>query len=170
MKLLFALLLLCFAIAFSTQSCQKDSTPPKTDTLIVTHVDTLVHIDTLHHSDTIYVKKPTSIFGLWIGTYDITKGPQTGMSGFYYSYELHTDSSIQMTSTGSDGLTYYGNGTWSLHNTSFSAHILTTNLSNNGIWETVQAAYDSVNSKLSGIATQDLYSNYQANFVLEKVP
>ena len=163
MRFFIVLLSFCFLILFSTQSCQKDNDPPVTDTLIISH------IDTLFHSDTVYVKQPASIFGLWIGTYDVTKGPETGKKGFYYSFELHTDNTIQVVSTGSDGLTYYGNGTWSLQATSFSAHITTTNLSNSGVKQTVTGTYDSLHNMLSGIIIDDNYTNYEASFNLEKV-
>ncbi|MDQ2753186.1 MAG: hypothetical protein M3R72_09205, partial [Bacteroidota bacterium] len=103
MRFVFALLILCFVIAISTQSCQKDNTPPRTDTLVVNHLDTVVHLDTLYHSDTVYVKNPTSILGLWIGTYSVTAGPTIGNQNLYYSYELHKDNTIQMLGTGGLG-------------------------------------------------------------------
>ena len=163
MRFVLVLLFFCSVIMFSTQSCQKDNDSPVTDTLVISHTDTLFD------SDTVYIKDPSSIFGLWIGTYDITKGPEAGMTGFYYSYELHTDSTIQMTGTGSDGLTSYGNGTWSLRNTTFTAHITTTNLSNAGVKQTVTATYDSTNYKLIGIVTDDYVPIYEASFKMEKV-
>lgn len=171
MRFVFALLILCFVIAISTQSCQKDNTPPRTDTLVVNHLDTLVHLDTLYHSDTIYVKNPSSIIGLWIGTYSVVAGPVTGNQNLYYSYELHNDNTIQMVGTGGLGQTNYGSGTWSLSGTNFSAHIVTTNLNDAGTAETVTGTYDSTNYKLSGIVTQDgvMTSVYKASFSLDKV-
>lgn len=163
MKIVLSLFSFCFLILFSTQSCQKDVSPPLTDTLIISH------IDTLYHSDTVYVKDPASIFGLWIGTYDVTKGADAGTKGLYYSFELHTDSTMQKTGVGADGMTYYANGNWSLKGTSFSAHIINTNLINAGVPQTITGTYDSTNSKLSGIVTDDLYSDYQEVYALEKV-
>lgn len=163
MKFILVLLFFCSVIMFSTQSCQKDNDPPVTDTLVISHTDTLFH------SDTVYIKEPSSIFGLWIGTYDITRGPEAGRTGFYYSYELHTDSTIQIVSTGTDGLTYYGSGTWTLQNTSFEAHTTATNLSNTGVVQTIKGTYDSVQNKLSGVVTDDYVPIYGASFDLEKV-
>ncbi len=151
MKLAFTLLSLCFLIAFTNQSCQKEHTPPRTDT--------------------VYVKNPKTILGLWIGTYSVTQGPVTGNQNVYYSYELHKDSTIQMVGTGGLGQTNYALGTWSLSGVNFSAHILTTNLSDAGTEETVTGTYDSTNYKLSGIITQDGVKNsiYEASFSLDKV-
>lgn len=163
MRFILALLTFCSLILFSTQSCQKDTDPPVTDTLIISHTDTLFH------SDTVYVKEPLSILGLWIGTYDVTKGTDAGRKDFYYSFELHTDSTIQVISTGDDGMTYYGIGSWKLKSTSFSAHITTTNLSTAGVPQTITATYDSAHNKLTGIVTDDNYSDYEASFNLEKV-
>jgi hypothetical protein len=118
----------------------------------------------------VYVTQPTSIFGLWIGTYDVTGGSDAGVSDMYYSFELHKDNTIQVTGLGGDGLTYYGNGTWNLHNgTAFSAHITTTNLIQTGVSQTVVGTYDSTNNKLSGTVTNDNGYFYKASFKMEKV-
>ena len=163
MRFLLVLSSFCFLILFSTQSCQKDNDPPFTDTLVISHTDTLFH------SDTVYIKEPTSIFGLWVGTYDVTTGPVAGNQDLYYSYELHTDSTIQMVGLAGGGVTNYGNGTWHLQGTVFSAHIVTINLSDAGTAQTVTGTYDSTTSKLSGIVKNDGTAAYEASFVLEKV-
>lgn len=151
MKLILALLSFCFVISFSTQSCQKDNTTPRTDT--------------------IYIKSPTSILGLWIGTYSVTVGPVKNNQNLYYSYELHEDSTIQVVGTGGLGQTNYASGTWSLSGTNFSAHIVTTNLNDAGTAQTVVGIYDSTKSKLSGMVTDDGISSstYNVNFSLDKV-
>jgi len=163
MKLLFSLVTLCLLAAFS-QSCTKDVPVWVTDTLVIHHVDTLYNIDT------VYIAQPNSIYGLWIGTYDVTDGPGAGTKDWYYSYELHKDGTIQMVGTGGQGQTNYGSGTWSLQNgTDFSAHITTTNLSDAGTAQTITGTYDSTNNKLSGTVTNDKGVYYKATFEMEKV-
>jgi len=163
MKLFFSIFILCLLSLFS-QSCTKDVPVPVTDTLV------LHHIDTLYNVDTIYIAQPSSIYGLWVGHYDITIGPDAGSTNIYYSYELHTDHTIQMVGAGADGLTYYGTGTWSLNGTAFSAHIVTTNLGVAGTAQTVAGTYDSTNNKLSGTVTNDdVRYPFKANFDMEKV-
>ena len=169
MKLLLSLFTLALLATFS-QSCTKDVPVPVTDTLVINHVDTLYNIDTLYNKDTLYVTQPTSIYGLWIGTYNITIGPAAGVTNLYYSYELHKDNTIQMTGEGADGMTYYGSGTWSLSGTAFTAHIITTNLSQNGVPQTVSGTYDSVTNHLSGIlSNDDIRYPFQANYEMEEV-
>lgn len=120
--------------------------------------------------DTIYVVQPASIFGLWVGTYNIVEGPDAGEEGFHYSFDLHTDHVIQMTSIGADGLTGYAVGNWNLQNdTAFSAHITTVNLAYRGTPQTVTATYDSLHRRLSGTVTNDI-NQFKATFSLEKVP
>lgn len=163
MKVLLSLLTLSLILFFS-QSCTKEVPVPVTDTLVLHHVDTLYNIDTL------YIAQPTSITGLWVGTYDVTSGTDAGKKDFYYSFELHKDSTIQVIGLGGDGMTYYGIGTWSLQNgTAFSAHVTTTNLVHTGIPQTIVGTYDSKGSKLTGIITNDYGDDYQASFELEKV-
>jgi len=163
MKLLLSLLALILLLTFS-QSCTKDVPVPVTDTLVINHVDTLYNIDTL------YVTQPTSIYGLWIGTYDVTGGPDAGLKNFYYSYELHKDGTLQMVGTGGQGQTNYGLGTWSLKDgINFSAHLTTTNLSDAGTAQTITGIYDSTTNKLSGTVSNDSGAFYQATFKMEKV-
>jgi hypothetical protein len=170
MKLLLSLLTLCLLLEFSQSSCTKEVAVPYTDTLVLSHVDTLFNKDTLYNKDTIYIAQPTSIYGLWIGNYDITVGQEAGRKDIHYSYELHKDQTIQMTGAGADGMTYYASGTWSLNGTAFWAHIITTNLSAAGTPQTVTGTYDSTNNKLSGIVSNDdARYPFQASFDMEKV-
>jgi hypothetical protein len=158
MKFILSISALCLLLVAS-QSCTKEVPGiPVTDTLVLNHVDTL------------YITQPTSITGLWVGTYDVTSGTDAGKKDFYYSFELHNDSTIQVIGLGGDGMTYYGIGTWSLQNgTAFSAHVTTTNLVHTGISQTIIGTYDSTGSKLTGTTTNDYDADYQASFELEKV-
>ena len=164
MKLFLSIVTFCLLLVF-TQSCTKEVPgKPVTDTLVINHVDTLYNIDTL------YIAQPTSILGLWVGTYDVVSGADAGKTDFYYSFELHKDNTIQVTGLGGDGMTYYGIGTWSLkQGTAFSAHVTTTNLVHTGVPQTIIGTYDSTSNKLSGTVTNDYDTYYKASFELEKV-
>jgi hypothetical protein len=164
MKVLSSVLALCLLLEFSQSSCTKEVPVPYTDTMVLSHMDTLYNIDTL------YITQPSSIYGLWIGHYNTTSGPDAGRTNLYYSYELHKDYTMQMTGVGADGMSYYGIGTWSLKGPKFSGHITTTNLGVTGTQQTIYANYDSVNNKLSGIVSDDdLRSPFKANLEMEKV-
>lgn len=158
MKLHLAVSTLCLFLSYTLQSCTGNNTGANAgDTILLRHVDT------------IYVVPPASAIGLWIGTYNVVEGIDAGEKNFYYSFNLHTNNKIQITGVGGDGMTYYAIGTWSLRNTSLSAHVITTNLVHTGVPQTIIATYDSINNKLTGTVTNDI-DNFKASFELEKAP
>jgi hypothetical protein len=108
------------------------------------------------------------IVGLWIGTYDVIEGSEPATS-LYYSYDLRSDSSILMQGLGADGNTYYGTGTWSLTDTAFSANISTTNLSQEGVVQHVNAVYHKKNGTLSSGHVETVDGPFRASFTLSRI-
>jgi hypothetical protein len=110
---------------------------------------------------------PHPIVGLWIGLSQVDGQPQLGSA--YYSFDIRSDDSILVQGQGaSDGLTYYGAGTWSISGTTFTAtsHIL--NLGQTGVVQTVTAKYDSTAGTLSAGTWQN-NSSTSGTFVLQRV-
>lgn len=155
MKLLLTPLILCFLFICNASCTSKNSIISKKDTIYI------------GHTDTIYVVQSKSIFGFWMGTYDVTEGVDAGEKGYYYSFELHKDSTIQIISLGGDGMTNYATGRWSLHNHLFSAHFTTTNLTYRGTPQSLTATYDTVHNVLYGTLSNDL-NKFKAAFTVEK--
>jgi hypothetical protein len=107
-----------------------------------------------------------SIMGLWIGTYEVVYGHEpTGP--LYYSFAIQSDRKILVQSLGADGNTYYGEGTWNLSGSDFTASITTMNLGQAGVVQNVTAKYHPNSRKLQG-EVENAGGDYKATFVLEK--
>jgi hypothetical protein len=108
------------------------------------------------------------IVGLWIGSYGITSGAPPADS-LYYSLNLRSDSSVITHSMGADGNTYYGTGTWSLTGTTLSATITTSNFSQAGAVQKLNADYNSKDGKLTSGVINSVGGNFSATFNLDRV-
>ena len=130
---LFGILILVFAftsVSVVNSSCSKTNTVTDTVTKIV--VDTL--------------KPPTTIVGIWVGTYQVTGSPTT----YYYSFDLRPDGTLLHKGTGADGNTYYGQGTYTLNGTTFNYSDTTLNLSQAGAVEIGTGTYTATDGTLTG--------------------
>jgi hypothetical protein len=106
------------------------------------------------------------IVGLWIGTQVPNDGSTT--VPLYYSFDLHSDSSILLQGLGADGNTYYALGKWSLSGTAFTAAITASNLSQAGAKQTLSAVYSSDKGTLSSGVVMGVGNNYTATFSMER--
>jgi hypothetical protein len=130
---LFGILILAFvftSISLVNSSCSKTNTVTDTVTKIV--VDTL--------------KPPTTIVGIWVGTYQVTGSPTT----YYYSFDLRPDGTLLHKGIGSDGNTYYGQGSYTVNGTTFSYSDTVLNLSQTGTVETGSGTYTAADSTITG--------------------
>src|SRR6058998_3978826 len=111
--------------------------------LIALILVTLVSLQSCQ-KDHIYPPKKNPIVGLWVGTYKVLEGGKgdVGTDNLYYSFDIRNDSTILTQGLGADGNTYYSVGTWSLHGKTFTATITTTNLSQQGVVQSVTADYN----------------------------
>jgi hypothetical protein len=90
-----------------------------------------------------------AITGTWKGT--LTGVNEASSGNLYYSFIINADSSIVTQSTGSDGKTYYGAGTWKLSGQNFSAKS-----NSNGTAQTISATFSSTKGTLSsGVWSND---------------
>lgn len=108
------------------------------------------------------------ITGLWIGTYNILEAAESGHS-FYYSFFIRNDDTVQVQGVGADGNTYYGIGTWSLNNATFTAEIRTTNLSQQGAVQHATAVYDKRKGVLRDGVVESEGGFFKASFNLTRV-
>jgi len=105
---------------------------------------------------------------LWIGTSQVNGQPELGSA--YYSLDLRKDSTILVQGQGaSDGLTYYGEGTWSLSGISFTATTHILNFGETGTVQTITANYDSTAGTLSSGTWQN-NGTTSGTFILQRVP
>ena len=63
------------------------------------------------------------IEGLWIGTYTVDRYPD--QKPLFYSFSVKPGGTILTESKGSDGISYYSEGTWALTGNKFSFNITT---------------------------------------------
>ena len=129
-------LFLTFSLIFLLSNCKKSSTP------------------TPNHP----------IVGLWIGTQVTNDGSST--VPLQYSFEVKSDSTIQVQGSGADGNTYYSLGKWSLSGTAFTATITVSNLSQAGVKQNLSAIYSSEKGTLSSGVVMGV--NYTATFSMER--
>ena len=106
------------------------------------------------------------IVGLWIGTQVTNDGSST--VPLYYSFDLHSDSTILVQGVGADGNTYYALGKWSLSGTAFTAAITFYNLSQAGAKQNLSAVYSSEKGTLSSGVVMGVGVNYTATFSMER--
>lgn len=64
------------------------------------------------------------IQGLWIGTYTVASISQPPL---YFSFTIYPDGTMSYKSKGSNGYTFYANGSWTLNGTLLSYTVTTTN-------------------------------------------
>jgi hypothetical protein len=130
---LIGILILAFvftSISLVNSSCSKTNTVTDTVTKIV--VDTL--------------RPPTTIAGIWVGTYQVTGSPTT----YYYSFDLRPDGTLLHKGTGADGNTYYGQGRYTVNGATFNYSDTTLNLGQTGTIETGSGIYSAVDSTITG--------------------
>ena len=130
---LFGILILAFvftSVSLVNSSCSKTNTVTDTVTKIV--------IDTL--------KPPTTIVGIWVGTYQVTGSPTT----YYYSFDLRPDGTLLHKGTGADGKTYYGQGSYTVNGTTFNYSDTTLNLSQIGAVELGTGTYTAATGTITG--------------------
>jgi hypothetical protein len=108
------------------------------------------------------------IVGLWTGTYSITAGAPL-VDSLYYSFDIKADSTILVQSVGANGLTYYGSGRWSLHDSTFVATIRTYNLSEEGVIQTATATYHKNNGALRNGEVSHTEGVFKASFTLFRI-
>ena len=130
---LIGILILAFvftSISLVNSSCSKTNTVTDTVTKIV--VDTL--------------KPPTTIVGIWVGTYQVTGSPTT----YYYSFDLRPDGTLLHKGIGADGNTYYGQGRYTVNGATFNYSDTTLNLGQTGTVETGSGIYSAADSTITG--------------------
>ena len=130
---LFGIFILAFvftSISLVNSSCSKTNTVTDTVTKIV--VDTL--------------KPPTTIVGIWVGTYQVTGSPTT----YYYSFDLRPDGTLLHKGTGADGNTYYGQGSYTVSGTTFNYSDTTLNLGQIGAVEHGTGTYTPAAGTITG--------------------
>lgn len=66
-----------------------------------------------------------NIAGLWIGTYTVNQLPN--QTPLYYNFSIKPDGKILSEGKGSDGKSYYHQGTWTLNGITFTATYSTIN-------------------------------------------
>jgi hypothetical protein len=99
-------------------------------------------------SDTVTdsIKPLPTIVGIWIGTYQISGTP----TSYYYSFDLRADSTLLYKAVGSDGNTYYGEGTYTLTGTAFAFTFTALNLSQAGAVQTGTGTYSASTANITG--------------------
>jgi hypothetical protein len=135
---LIGILILAFvftSISLVNSSCSKTNTVTDTVTKIV--VDTL--------------KPPTTIVGIWVGTYQVAGSPTT----YYYSFDLRPDGTLLHKGTGADGNTYYGQGRYAVNGAAFSYSDTVLNLGQTGTVETGSGIYTAEDSTIIGSLEND---------------
>jgi ABC-type Fe3+-hydroxamate transport system substrate-binding protein len=145
---LFGILFLAFvftSISLVNSSCSKTNTVTDTvsKTITVTDTVTKIVVDTL--------KPPTTIVGVWVGTYQITGLP----TSYYYSFDLRPDGTLLHKGTGADGNTYYGQGRYTVNGTAFSYSDTVLNLGQTGTVETGSGTYSAADSTITGNLEND---------------
>jgi hypothetical protein len=118
------------SITLVNSSCSKTNTVTDTVTKIV--VDTL--------------KPPTTIVGIWVGTYQVTGSSTT----YYYSFDLRPDGTLLHKGTGADGNTYYGQGSYTVSGTTFNYSDTTLNLGQIGAVEHGTGTYTPAAGTITG--------------------
>lgn len=130
---LIGILILAFvftSISLVNSSCSKTNTVTDTVTKIV--VDTL--------------RPPTTIAGIWVGTYQVTGSATT----YYYSFDLRPDGTLLHKGIGGDGNTYYGQGRYTINGATFNYSDTTLNLGQAGTVETGSGIYNAADSTITG--------------------
>lgn len=104
------------------------------------------------------------IAGLWIGTYTYqNQSPQ------YFSFTIYPDGTMSYKSKGSNGFTFYANGTWFLNGTTFNYDVTTTNTP--GPVQSNQkgtATYSNTGTLTNGINT-DVATGSSGTFTMNRV-
>ncbi len=117
------------SISLVNSSCSKTNTVTDTVTKIV--VDTL--------------RPPTTIVGVWVGTYQVTGSPAIN----YYSFDLRPDGTLLHKGVGADGNTYYGQGRYTINGTAFSYSDTVLNLGQAGSVENGSGIYSAADSTIN---------------------
>jgi hypothetical protein len=157
----FCLILLSALLGFS--SCTKTVTNPAP----APTVDTLIIKDTLVIRDTILLHDLNPIVGLWVGTLTANNEPGTG--NLYCSFDIRADGSILTQNLGTDGNTYYNEGSWTLSGTTFSATTTCTTAPFKGVVENYTATYNKDNGTLSAGAWETVGAIATGTFTLARI-
>ncbi|MEX6686097.1 hypothetical protein QTN47_01245 [Danxiaibacter flavus] len=109
---------------------------------------------------------PTTIEGLWIGTYtvnELTQDPQ------FYSFSIKPGGDILVEGKGGDDVTYYSAGTWKLSNDTLKAEIHSINV-NVKVTQSLTAIFDPMNRKLKNGVWKDIAgASLSGTFQMDKV-
>jgi hypothetical protein len=103
-----------------------------------------------------------SIVGTWTGS--LTGVNEANFGLLYYSFIIKSDSTIATQSTGTDGKTYLGNGTWKLNGTNFSAKSVS-----NGTAQTITAIFSSSRGSLTSGAWSNDNGTDSGTFTMTRV-
>ncbi|HWK05327.1 MAG TPA: hypothetical protein VNS58_16925 [Puia sp.] len=111
---------------------------------------------------------PNPIVGLWVGLYQVDGAASLG--SFYYGLSLFSDSTIIQQGGTPNGQIYTSAGTWSLHDSLFSATLTGTDLTIPANIQTITAIYDSTAGTLSsGKMKYVVGGNTTGTFSLKRV-
>lgn len=134
---LYSLLLLSF-LTISFYSCKKDTDKPY----------------------------PTTIEGLWIGTYTVT---ELNQGPAFYSFSIKPGGDILVEGKGNDSVSYYSAGKWQLSNDTLKAEIHTVNYEAK-VTQSLTAIFDPLSKKLKNGVWKDLAgASLSGTFQMDKV-
>ena len=110
---------------------------------------------------------PSSIEGLWIGTYTVDQTPSAGQQ--YFSYAIKPDGTM-ISDSKNIGVQNLCIGTWTLTGTNFSSsyHVIYGDGQNLDITQTSTATFDKT-GKLSGTWANDDAGHYTGTFTMTRV-
>ncbi len=127
-----AVLLVIGAISFS--SCTKDETPPPEEK-----------------------PKVYQLPGLYIGTYTVTQLPNN--PAMRYVLAIEPDGTITTEGLGSDGKTYYHQGTWTLTGVTFKATYKTVNRTSNEVTQSATLTFNEKEGTLTDGTWKDVVNS-----------
>jgi hypothetical protein len=90
---------------------------------------------------------PNPIVGLWVGSYQLDSDPSIGT--FYYGSNIFSDSTVIQQGGGTGGGINTSQGTWTLHDSLWTATLTATDLTQQANVQIITAIYDSVAGTLS---------------------
>jgi hypothetical protein len=101
------------------------------------------------------------IEGLWIGTYTVDQNSE--QQPLFYSFSIKPDGTVLAESKGSDGISYYSSGIWTLTGNKFDCTITTINLNPKPITQSASLTYDN-SGKLTNGTWKDIDNPYNSGY------